>query len=315
MIAALGLFASCHSDVPAPPQSSASLQFAADVKEKEGDVTTTYTIPDFRVSAFRNNEWGTALYMDNVVVTRTGINSWIYSPPVDWPEEETVDFFAVSPSSIVIDNNPWWYHTFRYDNSEASTDLLISVRLGIYQTSGRIKLNFRHALSRVQVRLKSSDTSARIHVSDVAIDNISLSGTFYFPVSTTSPETNRGELFDCWKTYNNQDDIIVFSSEDGNSLALDDNPVVVSPVNLFMLPDSLTYFNPDIIWEGSHIRVNYSEEGESRTARIPIREATPEHRWLPGQSYRYTVDLAPTGTRSDNPYQIYCDIIDFEPKK
>lgn len=311
MIAALGLIAACRQDDPAPPSSSASLQFAADGKEKEGDVTTTYTIPDFRVSAFRNNEWGSALYMDNVVVTRTGINSWIYSPPVNWPEEETVDFFAVSPSSIKIDNNQWWYHTFRYDNREASTDLLISVRLGIYQTSGRIKLNFRHALARVQVRLKSSDTSSLISVSDVGIDNISLHGTFYFPVVTTSPETNRGELFNCWKTYNNQDDIVVFRSEEGNTLVLDENPVVVSPMNLFMLPDSLTVFNPDIIWEGSHIMVNYSEDGERRTARIPIRDATPEHRWLPGQSYRYTVDLAPVSTRAGNEYVIYCDTIDF----
>lgn len=82
----------------APASGGIRFEASADRMEREGetsqgnDVTTTYTIPDFRVSAFK--QWETL--MDNVVVTRTGINSWMYSPAVDWPENDSVDFCCQS---------------------------------------------------------------------------------------------------------------------------------------------------------------------------------------------------------------------------
>lgn len=263
-----------------------------------GEVTDTYTIPDFRVSAFRNDQWGAVVLMDNVVVTRTGINSWVYSPPVNWPEDQSVDFFAVSPASQTITNNQWWHHTFKYDNAGADTDLLVSVKLGVMQTSGRIKLNFRHALAKVQIRLKCSDTDCNVSVAEVELCNLSQYGEFYYPSATTSPETNQGELFDCWHTYGAHEDIVVFRPADGDAVDLSTEPVTVGPQNMFLIPDSLSVFNHGAIWEGTHVYVRYSIDGNLSEARIPLREATPGFRWLPGRNYRYTLDLKPA-TRAD----------------
>lgn len=281
----------CSSDEPSQVIADNPVLFESATSESEQDVTTTYDIPAFRVSAFSNNQWGSATLMDNVVVTRTGLNSWIYSPAVEWPEDESVDFFAVSPTSVFIQNNQWWFHTFRYDNTKCDTDLLISVSTGNYQTSQRLKLNFRHALARVQIRLKRSDPNNIVNVTEVEICNVSGSGTFYYPASSTTANTNRGELFDCWRTYNSQDDFVVFRTDEGNSITLSDEPISVGPSNIFMIPDSLTTLHEESIWEGSHIKVEYTVNGQSRTGRYPIQEATPENRWLPGQSYLYTIDL------------------------
>lgn len=291
----------CSGELPGDDRHDSEIGLEGFAEDEEKGVTTTYDIPAFRVSAFRNNQWGAATLMDNVVVTRTGLNSWIYSPPVEWPEDESVDFFAVSPSSVTIQNNQWWFHTFRYDNYRADTDLLVSVSLGNHQTGSRIKLNFRHALARVQICLKCSDKSESVNVSGVELCNISDSGTFFFPVENTTPDTNRGEIFSCWRTYNSQADLTVFRPDDGSSIMLGDQPIAVGPDNIFVIPDSLTAMNPDIIWEGSHILVEYSIDGTQATDRFPIREATPGHCWLPGQSYRYTIDLARSKTRADDP--------------
>lgn len=278
------------------------IQFAAECgrsdTEAESVETTTYTIPDFRVSAFRNNQWGAENLMDNVVVTRTGINSWIYSPPVDWPEDETVDFFAVSPARFEIQNNQWWFHTLRYENQECTTDLLVSVCKGAHQTSGRIKLNFRHALARVAIFLKNSHPSYSIGIKEVELCNFPKFGTFYFPINTTTPDTNNGELFSRWDYHSAQDDITLFTTMPGDVMDIGEKPVQTGPGNLFMIPFKLTEMEGDIIWEGTHVRVLYETDGTEKEIRIPLHASTPEHKWQPGKSYIYTIDLNPEQSES-----------------
>lgn len=311
----------CARDESDLPPASGGIQFEAmaDRMDREGetshgnDVTTTYTIPDFRVSAFK--QWETL--MDNVVVTRTGINSWIYSPAVDWPENDSVDFFAVSPSSVKINNNQWWYHSFRYVNTDCATDLLISVKRKAVQSDGRIRLNFRHALAKVQVRLKTSDPASEIKVDQVEVRNIHLYGEFYYPQTTTSPDTNKGELFKCWNVYSANEIITLFQASDGNTLDPSGEATIVGPENLFMLPDSLTTLDQQQHWTGTHIYLSYSRNGVANIARIGLRESTPDAKWLPGRCYRYTVDITPAhnltrgeGKEPEN-ISITCDAIDM----
>ena len=312
----------CARDESDFPPASEGIRFeaTADRIGSEGessqgnDVTTTYTIPDFRVSAFK--QWETL--MDNVVVTRTGINSWMYSPAVDWPENDSVDFFAVSPSSVKINNNQWWYRSFRYVNTDYATDLLISVKSKAVQSDGRIRLNFRHALARVQVRLKTSDTSSVIKVDQIDVRNIQKYGEFHYPMQTTSPETNRGELFKCWNVYSANEAITLFQASDGNTLDPSGEVIIVGPENLFMLPDSLTTLDQQQHWTGTHIYLSYTRDRVANVSRIGLRESTPDAKWLPGRSYRYTVDITPAQnmTRGDakkpDKVRITCEVSDMQ---
>ncbi len=84
--------------------------------------TTTLNINNFKVSAYAQDAYGTYhTLMDQVTVRRTGQNSWTYSPKVNWPGVP-VDFFAVSPASVKVDNNAWSNHTINYTRSAPATE-------------------------------------------------------------------------------------------------------------------------------------------------------------------------------------------------
>ena len=59
---------------------------------------TTRTISEFKVWA-ELDDW--TPIMRDVTVRRTGLNSWRYSPAVDWPDRP-VSFYAVSPASFTM---------------------------------------------------------------------------------------------------------------------------------------------------------------------------------------------------------------------
>lgn len=287
----------CSDDEPVFSEHSIetfSFDAAAPEIEQQGGVTTTYTIPDFRVSAYRNDTWGSQLIMDNVVVTRTGVNSWTYSPPVNWPEDGSVDFFAISPSSLRIVNNQWWFHTIMYHSKDARTDMLVAVKRDVWQSSGRIKLNFRHALAKIDVKLKCSDPTVKVGVSDVTICNVDTIGEFKFPAVTTSPDTNNGELFGYWKVYSSHHEVKVFSAGGGNRIMLSETPVEVTPEKLFMIPINLVDKGEfGEYHDGTIIKIVYAARGKDYEAKVLLYDATPDHRWIPGRSYDYIIDVLP----------------------
>lgn len=291
--------ASCSTDEPSIPSPPEGMDFEAE--QERATPTTTLTIPDFKVTAYKQGQWGPEMLMNNVTVTRTGLNSWVYAPAVDWPQDEAVDFFAVSPAWVTMNSNSWWEHVVPYDAKDISVDLLAAVRMDVNQSSGKLKLNFRHTLARVDVSLLSSSAGTEApRVTGVYLCNVADFGNFIFPHITTSPETNRGELADCWQVYNTTSTIFtVFEATDGGYLALSETPQLVSGGDLFFIPVRLGSFDPSMIWQGAHIRIDYQDaSGQTVTARVGIGDSTPDERWLPGRSYSYTVDVKGAASRS-----------------
>ncbi len=281
--------------------TGSGVTFGEVADSEDGRPTTTLTIPDFQVTAYKQGEWGPEMLMSNVVVTRTGLNSWRYSPPVDWPGDQTVDFFAVSPAWVKMENNSWWQHVVRYDGKDTSTDLLVGVKMGATQSDGRLKLNFRHALARVSVSLKCPDGTAP-QVSEVRICNVADFGNFTYPHETTSPETNRAELFSCWQVYNTTSTFFpVFKAVDGGYLELSPQSQCVSGGDMFFIPVNLDPVEPGITYRGAYVEVTYraSQSSPYIVARVPLRDSSPDDgRWLPGRSYSYTVTIVPEASRA-----------------
>lgn len=189
LLAAVGLAAGCSDDSDLPVDDNAGDgKIAFDATRSEP--TTTLTIPNFKVNAFKRNAWGGHdKIMNNVEVIRVGLNRWEYSPAVEWPAEP-VDFYAVSPMTVRL-NDEYFNQTVPYNQTSngngdfwnaSDTDLLIAVRMGADQSSGRIRLNFRHALARVSLQLKTSDNDRQyVRVRRVTLEGRS-EGTFSFPM-------------------------------------------------------------------------------------------------------------------------------------
>lgn len=300
----LALAACADSPEPAPSPGAFSFSISP---SGEGNVTTTLNIPSFRITAYSHHsgeqDWN--IIMDNVVVTRTGLNSWTYSPAVDWPEGRVVDFYAVSPDTHRIVSNPWWHTTLHFYETDGSEDLLIATRLVVDQSGRRIKINFRHALARVSFVLKASRPGVSARVRKLRICNIAREGNFYFPTFTTSSDLTPGDIKDCWHIYNLTSTFYtIFEGTDGGYLLVDEEPVAVGLPNYFYIPATLVFYDPPIHWEGANLEVEYqlldADQNATTswtTAKIALSPSTPGSEWLPGTSYRYTLDLTPQDSR------------------
>ena len=99
----MALLAGCRDDTDSlypEPSDYESMEFnAMDDAPAKGRPITTLTIREFKVTAYTQASPGSSMtvpVMENVIVTRSGLNKWTYSPGVDWPENP-VNF---SPSRL-----------------------------------------------------------------------------------------------------------------------------------------------------------------------------------------------------------------------
>lgn len=191
-MAALG-FCSCSSEADepeiAPVQASNAIRFAANTEmaSRAGDLTTN-NLTSFNVYAYTGTGTSPVLFMDNVTVTKTSSNSWTYSPVKYWPAKDKVDFYAFAPSDWVGSTGP--VKAVAYDALEGDEDIIYATSPDLSGNTGtpnaQVVFNFRHALSKVTIKLSSTNTSLQVKVTNVALANIMTRGNFSFPSGSTS---------------------------------------------------------------------------------------------------------------------------------
>lgn len=316
-----------HSDDPIISYNSNRISFDVETESfstpsRTGDITTTENIPEFRIWAY---DYGLFRYlMDGTVVTRTGINSWSYSPAVNWTGN-MMCFTAVSPASISINTNPWWIDMIQYKN-EGAEDLLVCRRTNVIQTEGSLRLHFYHALSMVNVALHTSISSDRVRVKSVTIANVSDIGQFrYLPEGfnfSATPEL----VTDCWDIYGQRNRIPVFLSDEGT--VIQDGILEANNQGYdFFIPSRLGVFDFDTYFNNSYLEIDFRIEDANGSTiwpntstdrrllsqenpgygqlRLGLGDTLTENRWLSGKRYRYSVDLSgpaevPPGASSED---------------
>ncbi|MCM1331341.1 MAG: fimbrillin family protein [Bacteroides sp.] len=296
----------CHDSTDAPEYEGDYISFSSEIEPR--DATTTENIPSFKVSAMTGHD----IIMNDVVVTRTGINSWIYSPHVKWPEGKPVDFYAVSPPEVKMQINTSWHHTINY-SSTGTEDLLVSVKMQARPTSSRLKLNFRHALAMIKMRARTSRTDVEIRLRSIAVRNVAGHGDFFFPDESTLPGKPIGSITDCWRTYYNGEYFKLFDAD--GYVTLSDTPIDAGNTGVaFFIPCVLDDVSHDGYIKGSTIEVSYKivdkETGatiwpDNNThnqlldpadrsygmAHLPLNSEVPGKRLESGKSYNYLIDV------------------------
>ena len=282
---------------------------------------TTRTISEFKVWA-ELDDW--TPIMRDVTVRRTGLNSWRYSPAVDWPDRP-VSFYAVSPASFTMQDV---YRAFTiYYKCTGATDMLVAVRKDVLQTDGRIKLNFCHTLARITASIASPLKDTAVEVKRISIADVGEAGTFHVPDITTLPNQPPDNISDCWEVRNmNATDFALYDGGE-SPITLSAYPYTPLDGNEYMLPVRLTTLEYTGYIHGSAMRVTYrlidKKSGEviwptSATpahlrpagdhswglANIPLKPATPGGRWLAGREYHYNITINgeptfPPSTRTD----------------
>lgn len=173
--------------------------------------TTNLTTTDFDVMAFMSSD--NALFMggkheaghsDQGVKIVYKTSAWDYADPDQmayWPTAGDVDFYAVSPAMT----DKLIYQGFAYDmtstlktityatvdeynttsrETKTNHDVMYAVAKGLNKTNNgttAVQMNFKHILSQVVFKAKTTSSILEVDVENVKIRNFVHSGTFKLP--------------------------------------------------------------------------------------------------------------------------------------
>ena len=175
--------------------SDNAIRFAANTEfSRAGDITTN-NLTAFNVYAYTGTATSPTTFMENVEVTKTGSNTWTYSPIKYWPANEAVDFYAFAPASWVGSGGP--LKPVAYDSYPGSEDIIYAVSpdlKGSVGANAQVLFNFRHALSKVTVKMSSSNADLVVKVSNVALANLNSKGNFHFPTGSTAEKPSEANV-------------------------------------------------------------------------------------------------------------------------
>lgn len=170
--------------------------------------TTNLTTTDFDVMAFMSSD--NALFMggkhvsgvsDHGVKIVYKTSAWDYADPDQmayWPTEGDVDFYAVSPAisnDLVLDNGFAYDMTSvaktisyrmvdEYNTTGTNHDVMYAVAKGRNKTNNgttAVQMNFKHILSQVVFKAKTTSSILEVDVEYVKIHNFAHSGYFVLP--------------------------------------------------------------------------------------------------------------------------------------
>ncbi|MDE6298095.1 MAG: fimbrillin family protein, partial [Muribaculaceae bacterium] len=183
--------AACSSgDEPQPSpasEHSRPIRFAATALSTKADITTN-SLSSFNVYAYTGNGTSPSVFMNNVTVSKSATNLWTYSPVEYWPVGKKVDFYAFAPAEWMDGFTP--LNGIPYENYYADEDIIYAVSPDLQGNSGvpnaQVVFNFRHALSKITIKLSSTRDDLRVAVSNVAVAGLNMAGNFHFPSASTA---------------------------------------------------------------------------------------------------------------------------------
>lgn len=305
ILACASIAVSCVSDdvTGVEPLDSSLITFSAVVPAvvSRGVPTTTATISNFAVTAFANGE----KLMDNVLVEREGSN-WVCSTPAYWPDSP-VSFYSVSPdlaASPDVDGSPTGTASINNYANPGNVDLLYAVNYGEIQTAAPVRVNFRHALSMVDVCLSSDNADIIVKVRSVEIGNIYKRASFFYPRQTTYPGSDTSGY---WHSQALMGNVTLYSSEEkGGTLVLTSDVTDVSDGSVgnnidFFIPqqlDPLSYDESSQSFTGTYISVDCEIFDKATGGKLFPGSHTPDYILVPGTDCGRIMYPASGGTLS-----------------
>lgn len=268
-----------------------AIRFTAVTEFSRAGEITTNNLTSFNVYAYTGSATSPVTFMDNVTVTKTSSNTWTYSPLQYWPAKQSVDFYAFAPSTWVGSDGP--LSPVAYDAVAGNEDIVYAVSPNQTGNSGmanaQVVFNFRHALSKLTVKMSSTNTELKVVVTHVAMANIMTRGNFNFPSGSTSAdmsETSVGK----WSDQNTPHAYVLHWSQSlSDQLTLTPTPTVIAAAGLgrggemYVIPQPLSYLNQGS-GDDNYIAVQCSIYDATSGERLWPNENTPEENLVNGST-------------------------------
>ena len=316
MATVLVAMSSCMEDEVLERNQGNALAFRASIdkalsRSGDGNVTDLGKLQEFKVTATID---GQSNYFTDMMVNKTPGDAWTTAATYYWPSYN-LGFYAYAPTNIggVSINDAGKKITDFAPNKDVNQqiDLLVAYNTGNRtdnELSG-VALNFKHALSQIDVQAKCSNPNIEIVVKSIRFVNVKTKGSFTYPAQTTTA----GNLDGCWAPGGDLSSGADYkaSFEQSKEVTLESNPKSInsSKNNFMLIPQKLTKWEKTSAANGAYIAVLCrisSKDGNTKTQLYPELNgdnATKfgsiivpiDTNWEAGKKYTYTLNFCGDG--------------------
>lgn len=308
--------ASCSNDVTTAVNTTLNapqeitFRTTADRMTRAADINlTTLQGSGFYVSARNSDNTVFSDFTDKLFSYSDGF--WTCSPAYVWPSSGDLDFYAYAPAVTGQISGHSDYKTFAVTPSATTAeqvDLVFANANGKNQSNSStgVALNFRHAESKVAIKLKNSNAAMTMTVGNVVIGNVLNSGTYsYTKIEAGTTAASTFLLNSDWSL--DGATATTYTQTVTTASAYSSSDPVQAGVDMILIPQTLTaataYASDDAssAFSGAYITVQIKIQQSGAyivgtaesfvTAMWPLTSIT----WQPGHKYTYIIDLSGGG--------------------
>lgn len=221
-------------------------------------------------------------FMYNQPLTLTSAAGWTYSPVKCWPSEGSLSFFAYYPYNAagltLLSNSRTGYPVFDY-TADGKTDLLVANPLldQTYETThGTVKFHMSHALTKVEIYVKSTD-----NVVAKTVTAFSVSAAKRATLTCRAP-LDKDDIGFGW-TYPSPAIMINFDAATNLTVPGNSNAKRLLLCSFYLLPKG----------ENNTFDITYTYAGANGQETVALKnQPLPAlDKWQPGASMVYTVGI------------------------
>ena len=312
-VAAVAL-ASCSNDETVAVNQSDAISFRPVMTNVTRAADVDLAENGFYVTAYSTGTSATP-YFDNVLFS---YNSSAYSSATKyyWPSGYNLDFYAYSPAEGT-DITRTNYKTFNITANATVANQVDFVYAntnnwgkqtgtGTHDGKAGVTINFRHAESKVIIKLKNTNDALTFTVGDVTLGYVANTGTFEYKATTTDTQ-NSGTLNESGTWTANTGTSGVFTQTVADGSVYSTSTAAQAGADMILIPQTLTTAtvysaaSSSSPFNGAYIKVqlkiqNHGEYIIGGTSTfVEALWPIPAGSWEAGKKYIYTVDLAGGG--------------------
>lgn len=307
--------ASCTNDDLVEVNHGEGIAFRASLDKAltRGTTTNLQNLNAFKVTAFGQGEANN--YFTNMPVTSDDQGkNWKTGATYYWPGFD-LKFFAYAPQdleNVSISKNAQTITDFApVQTVKSQKDLLVSYNTGNKNNNEAkgVAMNFKHALSQIEVQAKCSNEKIKIEVIGLKMVNAAAKANFTFPNAETNTayKLEQGQ----WRDLADMDkhDKAYMIKDKGKKVTLtkDAQSLMFGEGGMMLIPQQLTAWKGDESKTGAYLSVlcriysldNGNETllyprpvgGDNKDGKYAFSAVAIGTNWEPGKKYIYTLNF------------------------
>lgn len=315
------MMSGCSSDEIVGLQQDSPISFRTVLsRQTRATSSTSSTLNTFNVTAWKegDNRSQDVAFIDQVDYEKGQDGNYTSVTKYYWPKGSTLEFYAYAPKASnvngIVRNSELSYTVTPLADTDNQIDLLFAKNSGNKTANALsgVTLNFRHAMSQIQIKVKNTEPSLKFIITGWKIAGVDGSATFAFDdnientslAASGSQNTLNRNMWSGNDTYTANFSKEVTKTLNGASaaVALDGSAILIPQA----APKATGYSGTDPTnnpLKGAYIAIEYgavnAATGDEIVSAGTMGCWPVDFDWFPGYRYCYTVDMAEFGYKEN----------------